>query len=106
MQTQPETNNFSGALPLRASTGINGLDDILLGGLPRNRLYLVEGHPGTGKTTLGLQFLLEGVRLGERVLYVTLSESRQELIEVAYSHGWSLDGVDLYELDSRESGRG
>src|ERR1700712_4657582 len=62
----------------RVSTGVEGLDDILGGGLEPNRLYLVEGEPGTGKSTLGLQFLLEGVRLGERALYVTLSETTAE----------------------------
>jgi circadian clock protein KaiC len=84
----------------RASSGIPGLDDILRGGFPRNRLYVVEGNPGAGKTTLALQFLLEGVRQGETVLYVTLSETAEELYEVAESHGWSLDGVHLLELGS------
>jgi circadian clock protein KaiC len=72
-----------------------GLDEILLGGFPSHRRYLVEGQPGTGKTTLALQFLLEGKRLGERVLYVTLSETKEELGEVARSHGWSLEGIDI-----------
>jgi circadian clock protein KaiC len=80
------------------ATGIEGLDEILRGGLPENRLYLVEGEPGTGKTTLALQFLLEGVRHGERGLYVTLSETAEELRAVALSHGWSLDHVAIYEL--------
>ncbi len=84
----------------RASTGVAGLDNVLSGGLPRNRLYVIEGDPGVGKTTLALQFLLEGAAQGERVLYVTLSETSQELHEVAESHGWSLDGVDLLELGS------
>ena len=79
-------------------TGVDGLDDILGGGLPRNRIHLVEGDPGTGKTTLSLQFLLEGVRLGESCLYVTLSETKEELIAVARSHGWSLDGLTICEL--------
>jgi circadian clock protein KaiC len=78
--------------------GITGLDAILGAGLPRNRLYLIDGEPGTGKTTLALQFLLEGVRCGERCLYLTLSETRAELNDVAASHGWSLDGLDVYEL--------
>lgn len=88
----------------RARLGISGLDGILGGGFPRNHLYLVDGEPGTGKTTLALQFLLEGVKLGERGMYVTLSESAEELKAVAQSHGWSLDGIDIYEL-SKNSGR-
>jgi circadian clock protein KaiC len=75
-----------------------GLDTVLEGGFPADRLYLVEGDPGTGKTTLALQFLLEGVRLGEPVLYVTLSETKEELTAVARAHGWSLEGVNLHEL--------
>ena len=82
----------------RISTGIAGLDELLDGGLPAHRLYLIEGDPGTGKTTLALQFLLEGIRLGERCLYVTLSETAHELRGVAASHGWSLDGIDVFEL--------
>ncbi len=83
---------------MRISTGIIGLDFILKGGLPKNRLHLIEGSPGTGKTTLGLQFLLEGVRSGEKCLYITLSESKEELIAVAASHGWSLDGIVIQDL--------
>jgi circadian clock protein KaiC len=86
----------------RALSGIAGLDQVLRGGFPRNRLYVVEGNPGAGKTTLALQFLLEGVRRGETVLYVTLSETAEELFEVAESHGWSLDGIHLLELGSLE----
>lgn len=82
----------------RIKTGIVGLDDILGGGLPKGHLYLVEGDPGTGKTTLALQFLLEGVRQGESVIYVTLSESRSELEQVAHSHGWSADSLQIYEM--------
>lgn len=82
----------------RARTGVAGLDDILGGGLPTNHLYLIDGEPGTGKTTLGLQFLIEGARNGERGLYVTLSESSRELHAVAEGHGWSLDGIDVFEL--------
>ena len=74
----------------RVSTGIPGLDDILNGGFPRGHLYLIEGDPGTGKTTVALQFLLAGLQQGEQGLYVTLSESKQELEGVAESHGWSL----------------
>lgn len=82
----------------RASTGVAGLDEILGGGLPLHHLYLLDGEPGTGKTTLALQFLLAGTRGGARALYVTLSESRAELLEVATSHGWTLDGVDVFAL--------
>jgi circadian clock protein KaiC len=82
----------------RMATGIEGLDDILQGGFPANRVYLVEGEPGTGKTTLALQFLLEGLRLGESGLYVTLSETKEELEASARSHGLSLDGINIHEL--------
>ena len=82
----------------RISTGIAGLDDILCGGLDPDRLYLIEGTPGTGKTTLALQFLLEGSKKGETGLYVTLSESEKELRVVAARHGWSLDGLSIFEL--------
>lgn len=81
-----------------ASTGVPGLDDILRGGLTPNRLYLVEGDPGAGKTTLATQFLLEGVRRGEPVLHITLSETRQELLASAASHGWDLSAVNICEL--------
>ncbi len=84
----------------KVHTGIEGLDSILRGGLPKSRLYVVEGNPGAGKTTLALQFLLEGIRAGENVLYVSLSETAEELFEVAQSHGWSLEGINLLELDS------
>jgi len=85
--------------PSKARLGIVGLDDILLGGLRRNRLFLVEGSPGAGKTTLALQFVLEGARVGEQGLYITLSETEEELREVVTSHGWSLgDGVKIFEL--------
>jgi circadian clock protein KaiC len=84
--------------PKRVSTGSPGLDDILGGGLDADRVYLVEGRPGTGKTTLALQFLLEGVRQGERCLYVTLSESERELRAVVARHGWTLSGIDVFEL--------
>src|SRR3546814_7598599 len=76
------------------------LDAILGGGLDPDRMYLYEGRPGTGKTTIALQFLLEGVRRGERVLYITLSETRRELALVAKRHGWTLDGIELLDRKS------
>jgi len=84
------------------STGIRGLDDILAGGLPRHRVHLLEGDPGTGKTTIALQFLLEGAGRGETCLYVTLSETVDELRAVAQSHRWVLDGIHVYELTPSE----
>ena len=86
--------------PSIISTGNTGFDSILKGGLPCNRLYLLEGMPGSGKTTLGIQFLLAGVAAGESVLYITLSETREELESVADSHGWSLEEVELFEFSS------
>lgn len=83
------------------STGIEGLDDILAGGLTAGRLVLLEGMPGTGKTTLVLQFLLDGAARGETGLYVTLSESANELQASAASHGWSLEGIEIHELVSK-----
>jgi circadian clock protein KaiC len=94
--SSPQSQNGHAARKL--STGIGGLDDILNGGLPAGHLYLIEGNPGIGKTTLAIQFLLEGIRRGERVLYVTLSESREELEQVARSHGWPLDNLLIYEM--------
>lgn len=82
--------------------GVEGLDDILNGGLPRNRMYLIQGEPGTGKTTLALQYLLEGVNRGETCLYITFSETKEELEATAKSHGWSLDRINLFELSSLE----
>ncbi len=81
-----------------AKTGIDGLDNVLCSGFPRNRIYLVQGDPGVGKTTMALQFLIEGARTGERCLYVTLSESEDELRAVARSHGWTLDGITIYAM--------
>jgi circadian clock protein KaiC len=88
--------NYS--LESRARTGIEGLDDILHGGFVANRLYLVEGAPGSGKTTLAFQFLLEGARRGETTVHFTLSESHDEIRAMAASHGWSLDGIAIREL--------
>lgn len=85
------------------SVGIPGLDSILSGGLTRDRLYLVEGEPGSGKTTLGLQFLMEGVKQGERVLYITLAENAAELRAVAASHGWTMEGIQIHEVIPSES---
>lgn len=86
----------------RAGTGIPGLDHVLAGGLPRDRIYLLQGDPGVGKTTIGLQFLMEGARHGERCLYVTLSETAAEIRGIVASHGWTLDGIDLVELSTIE----
>ena len=83
-------------------TGIYGLDDVLRGGFPKGHFFLVEGEPGSGKTTLGLQFLMDGAMRGESVLYVTLSESRREIEKVARSHRWSLNKVNLYEITPRD----
>lgn len=86
----------------RSATGILGLDQILRGGLPRNRFFLVEGDPGAGKTTMAMQYLLEGASKGEKGLYITLSETREELEEIADSHGWSLDQISVFELSAIE----
>lgn len=86
----------------RAATGVAGLDDVLGGGLPCGHVYLLEGDPGAGKTTLGLHFLRQGVASGEVGLYVTLSETDAELRTVAASHGWSLDHIEVFELVSSE----
>jgi circadian clock protein KaiC len=89
--------------PATARTGIPGLDDVLCGGFPRNRLYLVQGDPGVGKTTLALQFLLEGVRQNERCFYVTLSETHEELSAVARGHGFDLEQLHIYEMSAAET---
>jgi circadian clock protein KaiC len=89
--------------PERSQTGIAGLDDILSGGFTPHRLYLVDGDPGAGKTTLALQYLIEGAKRGEKCLYITLSETKEELLAGAASHGWSLDGIDIVELTAEES---
>src|SRR5690348_1805911 len=90
------------ALQPNVSTGVPGLDELLRGGLTAHRMYLLEGSPGTGKTTLALQFLLTGRDLHERTLYVTLSETASELKAIAASHGWTLDGVELFQLAQSE----
>jgi circadian clock protein KaiC len=86
-----------------ASTGVAGLDDILAGGLGRDRVYLLEGSPGTGKTTTAISFLRAGAKLGEKTLYITLSETEDELRDTAHSHGWDLEGVEVFELVPPES---
>jgi circadian clock protein KaiC len=94
-------------IPLNASdpdpidkvrTGITGLDAILAGGVPRDEIHLVQGAAGTGKTTIGLQFLLEGAAAGETVLFITFAQTEAALRKIAASHGWSLDGVKIEEL--------
>ena len=87
----------------KANFGVEGLDDITVGGLARGRLFLLEGSPGTGKTTIATQFLMAGASAGERALYITLSETEAELRAGATSHGWSLDGIDIFELVPPES---
>lgn len=84
--------------PSKARTGIRGLDEILRGGLPRNRVYLLDGLPGSGKTSLAMMFLLEGLAEGERCLYITMSESLDEIIEVGNSHGWDLSRLDIFDV--------
>ena len=84
----------------KVPTGISGLDEILGGGLPPRRLYLIQGAPGCGKTTLALQFLLTGAAAGEKVLYISLSETREEVEEVARSHGWPLETIEIVELSA------
>ena len=80
------------------SSGSASLDHILNGGYARNRVHLLEGEPGSGKTTLGLQFLLDGAAKGDRTLYITPSESRDELLHVAAAHGWDVGGIEIFEL--------
>jgi circadian clock protein KaiC len=90
-----ESSNVKAIEPVRVSTGIGGFDEVLGGGLPQGHLYLIEGESGAGKTTVGLQFLREGRRHGEATLWISLSETQQELRQIAESHGWSLEGVEL-----------
>jgi len=92
------------ALSAKATTGITGLDDILQGGLARGHVFLLEGEPGAGKTTIALQFLLEGAKAGEKSLYITLSETENELRQGASSHGWTLGPeISVFELLPPES---
>lgn len=100
MAAKRSNKTQSPPMPERASTGIAGLDEILAGGLPPNHVYLIDGDPGTGKTTLGLQFLLAGRDAGEKGMYVTLSETAEELTSTAESHGWTLENVDIFELSA------
>jgi len=86
----------------KLKTGIEGLNKILNGGIPENRLYLMQGEPGTGKTTIAFQFLLEGIKNGERCLYISFSESREELESVAASHNWDISKLNMLELGSIE----
>src|SRR5213076_142357 len=87
--------NSAQTVASKAKSGVTGLDDILSGGFSRGHLFLVEGAPGTGKTTVALQFLLAGVEAGEKCLYIALSETERELRDGAASHGWSLgDGLE------------
>jgi len=103
MKTDSSEKNSPGSLATPyCPSGVEGFDDILAGGLPRDCVYLIQGDPGSGKTTLALQFLFEGLRRGESVFYITLSETREELLKVARSHGWSLEGIPLLELSAIE----
>src|SRR6478672_2467139 len=90
-----EAHDNPATRPTRLSTGIQGLDEVLGGGLPEGQMYLVEGESGAGKTTLGLHFLLAGQRRGERTLWITLSETERQLRQTAQSHGWSLGGTEV-----------
>jgi circadian clock protein KaiC len=96
-------NDAQAPLARDASTGVDGLDDILSGGLVRDRLFLFEGSPGTGKTTVSLSFLMAGAKAGEKALYITLSETEEELRDTAHSHGWDLSGIEIFELVPPES---
>jgi circadian clock protein KaiC len=94
------------AKPPAASTGIPGLDLVLGGGFPRDRIFLVQGDPGVGKTTIAMQFLRAGVAAGEACVYIALSESHDEIASIVASHGWSLDGIHTIELSALEQSSG
>ena len=102
MQPHVSSQRFN---PARVSTGVAGLDDVLGGGFPSDRLYLIQGDPGTGKTTLAMQFLMEGAKRGESVLFISLSETEEELHDVAQSHGWDLSSVPIFELSAAQQKR-
>ena len=102
MQPHVSSQRFN---PARVSTGVAGLDDVLGGGFPSDRLYLIQGDPGTGKTTLAMQFLMEGAKRGESVLFISLSETEEELHDVAQSHGWDLSSVPIFELSAAQQNR-
>lgn len=102
MSQSPSPHNSAAETDDRCPTGIEGLDEVLGGGLPVNCFYLVQGDPGSGKTTLALQFLLEGIKRGESTFYITLSETKAELAKVAHSHGWALEPIPLLELSAIE----
>jgi circadian clock protein KaiC len=98
----PDDEGNGAAASTRVTTGIEGLDEVLDGGLPRGYIYVVEGHAGTGKTTLGSQFLLDGRARHEPCLLITTAETRDELVATARSHGWSLEGIEILELSQAD----
>src|SRR5690242_470211 len=97
---EPKNKSIETDGDVRRPSGVEGLDNVLCGGFPNDCFYLIQGDPGSGKTTLALQFLLDGLKRGESALYITLSETKKELLRVARSHGWSLDEIPLLELSA------